>query len=123
MLVFRSVFTGYNDDIAGFGFKIFCLGRIFFLVFVVTSPVWIDDTLQLIGLQGLLTATLFVEGLAQPRTTKFMNALESVEELVLFAFVEIGFAATGSEDVTCAFRACRCHCLALYCMNSSNICL
>ncbi len=94
----RSVFSGYNDSATGFGFKVFCMGRIFFLGFVVTSPAWIGDTSQLIGLQCLITTTLFVEGLTQPRTTTLMNMLESVEEMVLFAFVEIGFSATGSEE-------------------------
>jgi hypothetical protein len=93
----RSVFSGFGDSAAGFGFKIFCLGRVFFLVFIVTSPAWTGDTLQLIGLQGLITTTLFVEGLTQPRTTRFMNILESVEELILFVFLEIGFAATGLQ--------------------------
>ena len=77
----RSVFSGYNDSITGFGFKIFCMARLFFLVFIVTSPAWIGDTTQLIGLQALITTSLFVEGLTQPRTTAFMNILESVEEV------------------------------------------
>jgi hypothetical protein len=92
----RSVFSGYSDSAAGFGFKIFCIGRVFFLVFIVTSPAWAGDTKQLIGLQGLITTTLFVAGLAQPRTTRFMNILESFAEMILFVFLEIGFAATGS---------------------------
>jgi hypothetical protein len=50
---------------------------------------------QLIGLQSLVTTTLFVEGLTQPRTTTFMNILESAEEIVLFAFLAMGFSATG----------------------------
>jgi hypothetical protein len=93
----RSVFSGYNDSATGFGFKVFCIARVFCLVFVVTSPAWIGDTSQLIGIQCLITQTLFVEGLTQPRTTTLMNTLESVEEMVLFAFVEIGFSATGSK--------------------------
>jgi hypothetical protein len=92
----RSVFSGYSDSAAGFGFKIFCIGRVFFLVFIVTSPAWAGDTKQLIGLQGLITTTLFVAGLAQPRTTRFMNILESFAEMILFVFLEIGFAVTGS---------------------------
>ena len=47
----------------------------------------------------LITATLFVEGLTQPRTTLFMNFLESAEEIVLFAFLahthSIGFFPQG----------------------------
>ena len=93
----RSIFSGFNDSASGFGFKVFGLGRVFFLVFIVTSPAWTGDTMQLIGLQGLITTTLFVEGLTQPRTTRFMNILDSLEEMVLFAFLEIGFAATGSR--------------------------
>ena len=93
----RSVFSGYNDSATGFGFKVFCIGRIFFLVFIVTSPAWIGETSQLIGLQSVITSTLFVECLTQPRTTSLMNIMESVEEMVLFAFLEIGFTATGSE--------------------------
>ena len=73
------------------------MGRVFFLVFIVTSPAWAGDTLQLIGLQGLIVTTLFVEGLTQPRTTPFMNILESLEEMILFVVLEIGFAATGSQ--------------------------
>ena len=91
----RSIFSGYNDSAGGFGFKVFCLGRTFFLVFIVVSPAWIGDTSQLIGLQSLVTTTLFVEGLTQPRTTTFMNILESAEEIVLFAFLAMGFSATG----------------------------
>ena len=93
----RAIFSGYNDSATGFGFKVFSLGRVFFLVFIVTSPAWTGDTMQLIGLQGLITTTVFVEGLTQPRTTGFMNILDSLEEMVLFAFLEIGFAATGSR--------------------------
>ena len=91
----RSIFSGYNDSAGGFAFKVFCLGRIFFLVFIVISPAWIGDMSQLIGLQSLVTTTLFVEGLTQPRTTTFMNILESAEEIVLFAFLAMGFSATG----------------------------
>jgi hypothetical protein len=93
----RNVFSGYNDSAAGFGFKVFCIGRIFFLVFIVTSPAWMGETSQLIGLQSLIASTLFVESLTRPRTTSLMNIMESIEEMVLFAFLEIGFAATGSE--------------------------
>ena len=75
--------------------KIFCLGRIFFLVYIVISPSWSGDVSQLIGLQGVIVTTLFFEGLAQPRTTRFLNILEFSEEIVLFTFLEIGFAATG----------------------------
>ena len=90
-----SIFSGYNDSARGFVFKVFCLGRTFFLVFIVISPAWIGDTSQLIGLQSLVTTTLFVEGLTQPRTTAFMNILESAEEIILFAFLAMGFSATG----------------------------
>jgi hypothetical protein len=73
------------------------MGRVFFLVYIVTRPITspIGDKLQLIGLQGLIATSLFVEGLTQPRTTKIMNVLETAEEMVLFTFLEIGFAATG----------------------------
>jgi hypothetical protein len=93
----RSIFSGFNDSPSGFGFKIFCMGRVFFLVYIVTRPITspIGDELQLIGLQGLIATSLFVEGLTQPRTTKIMNVLETAEEMVLFTFLEIGFAATG----------------------------
>ena len=91
----RSIFSGYNDSAGGFAFKIFSLGRIFFLVFIVISPAWIGDTSQLIGLQSLVTTTLFVEGITQPRTTAFMNILESAEEMVIFVLLAMGFSATG----------------------------
>ena len=93
----RSIFSGFNDSPSGFGFRIFCMGRVFFLVYIVTRPITsaIGDKLQLIGLQGLIATSLFVEGVTQPRTTKIMNVFEEVEEIVLFTFLEIGFAATG----------------------------
>ena len=91
----RSVFSGFKDSAAGLGFKIFCLGRIFCLVLVVTSAEWAGETSQLIGLQGVLTTTLFIDGLTQPRTTTSMNILGSVQEMVVFIVLEIGFAATG----------------------------
>ena len=91
----RSVFSGNNDSAGGFAFKVFCLGRTFSLIFIVISPSWSGDTSQLIGLQSLVTTTLFVEGLTQPRTTTFMNILASAEEIVLFAFLAMGFSATG----------------------------
>ena len=68
----------------------------FFLVFIVSSPSWIGDVSQLIGVQALCTAVLFIEGITQPRTTAFMNIVESAEEICIFAFVAIGFSATGS---------------------------
>ena len=111
----RSIFAGLNDSATGFGFKIFCLGRIFSLVYIVISPSWSGDVSQLIGLQGVIVTTLFFEGLAQPRTTRFLNILESSEEIVLFAFLEIGFAATG---LCLWLRAHRC--LYLYSCASWN---
>ena len=92
----RSVFSGYKDSASGFGFRIVCLGRVFFLVFIVSSPSWIGDMSQLIGIQALCTAVLFIEGITQPRTTALMNIVESAEEICIFAFVSIGFSATGS---------------------------
>ena len=62
---------------------------------------------QLIGLQGLIVAALFLGGLTQPRTTRFLNILESAEEIVLFAFLEIGFAATGLRTWLQAHRCLR----------------
>jgi hypothetical protein len=102
----RSVFSGFNDSATGFGFRIFCLGRVFFLVFVVTSPAWIGDTSQLIGLQAILTTTLFVRSFTQPRTTKLMNFLEALGEMTLFAFLEMGFAATGKNSCRPGMPAC-----------------
>jgi hypothetical protein len=92
----RSIFSGLNDSAAGFGFKIFCMGRIFFLVYIIISaaPISIMGMSQPIGLQGLVTTTLFVEGLLRPRTTRVMNILEQALEMVLFAFLQIGFAAS-----------------------------
>jgi hypothetical protein len=90
----RSIFSGLNDSAAGFGFKIFCMGRVFFLVYIIVSPAQIMDMSQPIGLQGLVTTTLFVEGLLRPRTTRVMNILEQALEMVLFAFLQIGFAAS-----------------------------
>ena len=103
----RSIFAGLNDSATGFGFKIFCLGRIFFMVYIVISPSWSGDMSQLIGLQGLIVAALFLGGLTQPRTTRFLNILESAEEIVLFAFLEIGFAATGLRTWLQAHRCLR----------------
>ena len=72
------------------------LANVPFLVFIVCSPSWIGDVSQLIGIQALCTAVLFIEGITQPRTTAFMNIVESAEEICIFAFVAIGFSATGS---------------------------
>jgi hypothetical protein len=105
----RSVFSGNNDSAGGFAFKVFCLGRTFSLVFIVISPSWSGDTSQLIGLQSLVTTTLFVEGLTQPRTTTFMNIVESAEEIVLVAFLAMGFSATGLH--LCLLDALFCRCL------------
>ena len=91
----RAIFSGYNDSASGFAYRVFCFGRVFFLVFIVTSPAWIGDTSQLFGLQSVITTTLFVEALTQPRTTAFMNMLESAEEMVIFALLAIGYSATG----------------------------
>ena len=93
----RSIFSGLKDSVSGFGFKIFCMGRTFFLVFIVTSPAWIGDVSQLVGILGLFAATLFVESITHPRTTTSMNIMESFEEICLCAFVAIGFSATGSQ--------------------------
>ena len=93
----RSIFSGLKDSVSGFGFKIFCMGRTFFLVFIVTSPAWIGDVSQLVGILGLFAATLFVESITHPRTTEPMNIMESFEEICLCAFVAIGFSATGSQ--------------------------
>ena len=111
----RSVFSGLKDSVAGFGFKIFCMGRTFFLVFIVTSPAWIGDVSQLVGILGLFAATLFVESITHPRTTASMNIMESFEEICLCAFVAIGFSATGSQPHWRGYSLVRKSCGACSC--------
>jgi hypothetical protein len=101
----RSVFSGCKDSASGFGFKLICLGRTFFLVFIVSSPSWIGDVSQLIGIQALCKSALFLEGITQPRTTAFMSIVESAEEICILAFVAICFSATGSQVHSCCLLA------------------
>jgi hypothetical protein len=84
-----------QDSAMGFGFRIFGLARTFGLIVISVSASWLDEQSQAIGFGGLFTLTLFLESLSHPRTTYFMNMLESVEEMVLATVLAIGMWATG----------------------------
>ena len=84
-----------QDSAMGFGFRVFGLARTFGLIVISVSASWLDELSQAIGFGGLFTLTLFLESLSQPRTTYFMNMLESVEEIVLATVLAIGMWATG----------------------------
>ncbi len=93
----------------GFGFRVFGLARTFGLIVISVSASWLDELSQAIGFGGLFTLTLFLESLSQPRTTYFMNMLESVEEIVLATVLAIGMWATGLRFALghCASRGYR----------------
>ena len=94
VFIIRSIFSGHRPTMQGMMYRIWTLLRS--LSFICISQSTLNDQQQALGLFLLLTVTMLLESILEPRMTRAMSLLDRFEELVIFVVICLGMLHSGS---------------------------
>ena len=89
----RSVFSGYKTTLAAMCYRILTMLRC--LGFVIITQTRLSGQRQAILSLLLVTMTLVVESVVEPRANRAMSLLDRFEEVALFVVICLGMLGTG----------------------------
>ena len=84
----RSVFSGHKPTVAAMSYKILVMLRCMGLIIITQTR--LDEQKQAVGFLLLVTLTLVVESVVEPRTNRAMSLLDRFEEVTLFIVICLG---------------------------------
>jgi hypothetical protein len=93
IFLIQAVFSGHKSALQGMTYRIWTLLRS--LSFVCISLSTLSDQQQALGLLLLLTLTMLLESIVEPRVTRAMSLLDRFEELDIFVVICLGMLHSG----------------------------
>ena len=102
----RSVFAGHRPTFAAMCYRILTMLRC--LGFVVITQAQLSGQTQTVASLLLVTLTMVIESLVEPRTTRAMSLLDRFEEVVLFVVLCLGMLGSGASSRG-TLRSCALH--------------
>jgi hypothetical protein len=100
----RSIFAGHRPTFAAMCYRILTLLRC--LGFVVITQAQLTGQTQAVASLLLVTLTLVIESVVEPRTSRMMSLFDRLEEVVLFVVICLGILGSGASRPrrSCAFQ-------------------
>jgi hypothetical protein len=90
----KTIFSGHKTTLRGMLYKIWTLLRA--LSFVCISQSTLSDQQQAFSLVLLLTATMLLESIMEPRLTPTMSLLDRFQQLAVFIIICLGMLYSGA---------------------------
>ncbi len=91
----RSIFAGHRPTFAAMCYRILTLLRC--LGFVVITQAQLSGRTQAVASLLLVTLTLAIESVVEPRTSRMMSLFDRCEEVVLFVVICLGILGSGAS--------------------------
>lgn len=114
IFLIRAVFSGHKSALQGMTYRIWTLLRS--LSFVCISLSTLSDQQQALGLLLLLTLTMLLESIVEPRVTRAMSLLDRFEELDIFVVICLGMLhSVSGSDSELVYSALIFLTISLYC--------
>ena len=98
----RSIFAGHRPTFAAMCYRILTMLRC--LGFVVITQVQLTGQTQAVASLLLVTLTLVIESVVEPRTSRMMSLFDRLEEVALFVVICLGILGSGARVALVHFK-------------------